>query len=251
MKNTLPLVLFLLFFPLLAHAAGALDEANNIRSGMSKPDGSAGYIQNQYLNSSGAGGGPIDQPASGSGISGNNPNQTNGVTIDAVAAQNPNQIDDGRDLLQAEQDLKASRERSLISYCQTVVAVYLAMLVVWNILKLAYPPAAAIFAAVATIALVTLVIMGFTKIFKNYPDGINPSSGVKTVCSIMLGGALAACFIGGVVGFLSFMAMGFAAIQGFSMKPKDVISQSRSSKQPETAENILKRAEQYKNPAGE
>jgi len=253
MKNTLPLVLFLLFFPLLAHAAGALDEANNIRSGMSKPDGSAGYIQNQYLNSSGAGGGPIDQPASGSGISGNNPNQTNGVTIDAVAAQNPNQIDDGRDLLQAEQDLKASREKSLISYCLIVLGLALVTFVAMKVFQSAPTPVTAWISLILLAALIVMVAIGFVKLLKSYPDGLGPSAGTLAVCAAMLFGSI--LLVGGSLfsplGIFGILATGLAFMKsGKNKLAKDLVSSSQSSKQPETAEDIAKRAEQYKNTAG-
>lgn len=246
MKNTLPLVLFLLFFPLLAHAAGALDEANNIRSGMSKPDGSAGYIQNQYLNSASSG-------AGNNNISGRNPNRTSGVTIDQVAAQNANQIDDGREMLQAEQDLKASREKSLISYCLIVLGLALVTFVAMKVFQSAPTPVTAWISLILLAALIVMVAIGFVKLLKSYPDGLGPSAGTLAVCAAMLFGSI--LLVGGSLfsplGIFGILATGLAFMKsGKNKLAKDLVSSSQSSKQPETAEDIAKRAEQYKNTAG-
>ncbi|MCL2887802.1 MAG: hypothetical protein FWF35_00590 [Elusimicrobia bacterium] len=248
MRKILPFVFLLLLAPALVRAANSLDEANDIRGSMNNPDGSADYIQQQYLSGSNTGGvrsTTANQPASMPNASMNNPNNTSGVSIDAVAASNPNQIDDGRDLLQSEQDLQASREKSLMSYCMTLVISWVAMIFVYHTLRLVSPQAAVIFLLASALALTAAAIVGLTKVFHNYPDGINPSNGIKTVCALILGTVLMNMwfFNVGIIPLIAFLAVGFSMIKGGGNKK--LAGELVSGKQ-ETAADIEARAKQYR-----
>ena len=255
-KLLLPFVLLLLLVPLFARQVNSVTEAQNIRNSLNNPDGTAGYIQQQYLSGDNSGGGSGTTGGAG-GIGTNNPTGTGGgVTINEIAASNPNQIDDGRDLLQAEQDLKAQREKDIISFCRTVLLVYLAAIVVINVLKFTNPVLELVFVAALAATLLTMIGIGFAKIFHNYPDGINPSGGVKTVCSVLLGSILAADILGGITGsgivwLTGMLVAGFAFIKSGKIAKglaKEVVNPSslNSSGKQETADDIMKRANQYK-----
>ncbi|MCL2887804.1 MAG: hypothetical protein FWF35_00600 [Elusimicrobia bacterium] len=252
MKKLLPVIFLLLLAPAFVCAANSLDEANNVRNNMSNPDGSADYIQQQYLNGSNASGvrsTTANQPASLPNSSINNPSGTSNVSINDVAALNATQMDDGREMLQAEQDLRNSRERSLIGYCTTVLTITVALVALWSVLKAT--PISGYFALAVTLAVLTMVTIGFVKILKTYPDGMNPSGGVKTVCSIMMAAALASLFVpfGGIGSTIAYLAVGFGFIFGGNKLAKSLVSKpstSTTSAPQETAADIEAKYNQYK-----
>ena len=231
MKKLIFVLTFLLCVPLFAAAQNSLDQANNVRSGMNGSDNSSTAPSNPYMGSSGA----------GSSASGNVPNisrsqasNTNsGVNINDVAAGNPGQNTDWRDFIQSQQELQAARENSLTSYCLIVLGVALASVVALSVFKSAPGPVtAAIFLALWLAALVMIVI-GFVKLLKSYPDGLGPSIGNLAVCSAMLFGALV--LMGGSVfsplGLFGILATSFAFIGAGKNKnlAQDMVSQTSSS----------------------
>ena len=237
MKKQMFILALLLFVPLFAAAQNSLDQANNVRSGMNGNDNSSTAPSNPYMGSSGA----------GSSASGNVPNisrsqasNTNsGVTIDEVAAGNPGQDTSARDKLQAEQDLRASREKDIISYCTTVLITYMAMVVALNILRMISTKAAYIAAVACLAVMIVMLIAGFIKIFQNYPDGINPSGGVKAVCTIMLGAVVAneviGLFGGGIGGLLPFLITGLGFIVGGNKLAKSLMKKEAAKTDAEKA----------------
>ncbi|MDR0292155.1 MAG: hypothetical protein LBI01_05265 [Elusimicrobium sp.] len=257
MKKFLPAVLLLLFIPLLANAGNALDEANNIRGNLNNPDGSAGYIQTQYLTGQNSVGGkaPAAAPNSTNAINGNNPNGTSGVTIDAVAALNEGQNTDAADMLKAEQDLRASREKSLLSYCLIVFGMALITGLVGRI-SANNPVTAWIYLALLA-ATITMITIGFVKLFKGYPDGVNPSNTTKAICSATL--MVSIVVMGGSIlsplGLFGLLATGLSFLKsGNKTLAKDLVSKGSSTTQSantETAEQIQARADQYKNGGGQ
>ncbi|MCL2887800.1 MAG: hypothetical protein FWF35_00580 [Elusimicrobia bacterium] len=187
MKKLLPAVLLLLFVPLLIHAQNSLDQAKNLNNALnSGGDGSAGYIQDQYLNgnnnngnnaaSDNGSGGSL--PGGGAAIGSTTTGKGSGIVAGDTAAvgtetQNPLAS------LQAEANLRAKRQKALTLYCLSVLAAAIAAsLLVQFMPPLAKAAALAVFAG--------LVIAGLAMVFKGYSDGVNPSADTKIICTLML-----------------------------------------------------------------
>ena len=191
MKKLLPAVLILLLVPLSVHAQNSLDEAKNLNNALnSGGNGSAGYIQDQYLggasnnntangNNAGAGKGGSGgaaiggaTAAAGSGLVAG----SNAASVGAAKVKN-----EAFAAMQAETDLRAKRQKSITLYCLAVLAAAIAAAVALQALSVIPQVKLAVMAVFAT-----LVFMGFVRLFKSYPDGVNPSSGTKVICSFML-----------------------------------------------------------------